>query len=156
MWFDFSQSACITTQTPIEADFPQQMTKALLTETNKTYVCTPTDQGYLLTPKRMFSAEKNAFNPVVSISATREDAQTTLTLNGSPAKFTRVFYWLFNLCALVMEVLLLVIFCPSDLDPIFPVFIPLILIVFSFLLTWLGTKLSFRAVVKTIERMLCP
>lgn len=156
MWFDFSQSACITVPTPIGEGFSDRLTKNLLIEANLAYRCSPTAEGYLLVPKQGLAGTKNSFMPKVSISVSQKDSQTTLKLEGRPLDFVLIFSWVFILVCMLLEFLCLFVLSITGFEDFFPIFIPPVMMAFAYLLASLGTKVSFRAVVKTIERMLCP
>lgn len=153
MWYDFSQSACITAPTPVQENFPERLAKNLLVEANMAYTCTPTAEGYLLTPKQGLTGTKNSYMPKVSISVSQKDTQTTLKLEGRPLDFVLIFSWVFILGCILLEFFCLFVLSVTGFEDVFPIFIPFILMVFAYLLASLGTKFSFRTVVKTIERM---
>ena len=152
--FDFSQTTVLTAPSEIDENFPSRFSKKLLSEAYMNYSCVPTDSGYLLKPLFHSTAYKNSFSPEISVFVSHNSNQTTLTLEGKPLQFVRVFIWLYICFALLFEVIMLIIAFVSGLDSIVPLFIPLILAVFGYFLCYFGTKNAFNAVVSTMKRLL--
>ena len=118
------------------------------------YSCAQTDSGYFLKPAFRNMPYRNSFVPEVDIVVSCNDAQTVLHMSGQPVKFVRVFMTIWFYFLLIMEVFLLVLTISSNLDSLFPVFIPIIMCVFGYLLCKIATGATFRSVVKAIQKEL--
>ena len=118
------------------------------------YVCTQTDAGYYLKPTFHNMSYRNSFVPEIDIVVSRNDAQTILYIGGRPVKFVRVFMTIYFCFALMMEILLLVLAITSNLDSLFPVFIPIILCVFGYLLCKIATTTTFKSIMKAFQKEL--
>lgn len=75
-----------------------------------------------------------------------------LHITGQPSKFVRIFMTLWFGFLVLMEVFLLIHAITSNLDSIIPVFIPIVMCVFGYLLCKLGTKATFNSVVNAIQK----
>ena len=128
--------------------------KSIRKHTDWNYTCTQTDSGYYLKPTFRDMPYRNSFVPEIDVVVSHNDAQTIMYMNGQPVKFVRVFMAIWFGFALMMEVFLLVLACTSNLDSLFPVFIPLIMCAFGYLLCKIATGATFRSVVKAIQKEL--
>lgn len=131
-------------------DLPQLIRK----HTDWDYTCTQTDRGYYLKPTFHNMPYRNSFVPEIDIVVSRNDAQTVLYMSGWPVKFVRIFMAIWFSLLLMMEVFLLVLAISSNLDRLFPVFIPLIMCAFGYLLCKIATGATFRSVIKAIQKEL--
>ena len=118
------------------------------------YSCVQTDRGYFLKPTFRNMPYRNSFVPEIDIVVTRNDAQTVLCMSGRPVKFVRIFMAIWFGFALMMEVFLFALAITSCLERLFPVFIPIILCVFGYLLCKIATGATFRSVVKASQKEL--
>ena len=71
---------------------------------------------------------------------------------GQPVKFVRDFMALWFSFLLAMEVFIVILAITSNLDSLFPLFIPLPMYAFGYLLCKLATKATFNSVVKAIKK----
>ena len=94
----------------------------------------------------------NSFVPVIDIVIYNGDSQTELKMIGQPVKFVRVFMALWFSFLLAMEVFFVILAITSNLDSLFPLFIPLAMCAFGYLLCKLATKATFNSVVKAIKK----
>ncbi len=118
------------------------------------YTCAQTDTGYFLKPTFRNMPYRNPFVPEIDIVVTCNDAQAVLYMSGRPVKFVRVFMAIWFSFLLMMEVFLLVPAITSSLESLFPVFIPLIMCAFGYLLCKTATRVTFRSVLKAIQKEL--
>ena len=98
---------------------------------------------------------RNSFVPEINIVISNRDSQTELQMIGQPVKFVRVFMALWFSFLLAMEVVFVILAIASSLDRLFPLFIPLAMCAFGYLLCKLATKATFNAVVKAIQKEFC-
>ena len=94
----------------------------------------------------------NSFVPEIDIVISNRDSQTELQMIGQPVKFVRVFMALWFSFLLAMEVFFVILAITSNLDRFFPLFIPLAMCVFGYLLCKFATKATFNSVVKAIKK----
>jgi len=150
----FSQTAehsIVNTTYPICLnDLPQLIRK----HTDWDYSCAQTDSGYLLQPTFHDMPYRNSFVPEIDIVVSRNNAQTILNVSGQPVKFVRVFMAAWFGFALMMEVFLLALAITSNLNSLFPVFIPIIMCVFGYVLCKIATRATFKSVMKAIQKEL--
>ncbi len=95
---------------------------------------------------------RNSFVPEIDIVISSRDSQTELQMIGQPIKFVRVFMTLWFSFLLAMEVFFIILAITSNLDSLFPLFIPLAMCVFGYLLCKFATKAAFNSVVKAIKK----
>ena len=118
------------------------------------YSCAQTDSGYFLKPTFRDMPCRNSFVPEIDVVVSHNNAQIVLHMSGQPVKSVRVFMAIGFGFALMMEVFLLALAITSNLDSLFPVFIPLIMCAFGYLLCKIATGATFRSVVKAIQKEL--
>ena len=95
---------------------------------------------------------RNSFVPEINIVISNRDSQTELQMIGHPVKFVRVFMALWFSFLLAMEIVFVILAIASSLDRLFPLFIPLAMCAFGYLLCKLATKATFNSVVKAIKK----
>ena len=95
---------------------------------------------------------RNSFVPEIEIVISDRDSQTELQMIGQPVKFVRVFMALWFSFLMAMEVFFVILAITSNLDSLFPLFIPLAMCAFGYLLCKLATKATFTSVVKAIKK----
>ena len=120
------------------------------TDLDYTYQQKPT--GCSLKPTFRNMPFRNSFVPEIDIVISNRDSKTELQMIGRPVKFVRVFMALWFGFSSLMEIFLLILAITSNMDSIIPVFIPIVLCVFGYLLCELGTKATFNSVVKAIQK----
>ena len=98
---------------------------------------------------------RNSFVPEINIVISNRDSQTEQQMIGQPVKFVRVFMALWFSFLLAMEIVFVILAIASSLDRLFPLFIPLAMCAFGYLLCKLATKATFNAVVKAIQKEFC-
>lgn len=131
-------------------NFPESIRK----HTNWNYSYVQTDRGCFLKPAFHDMPYRNSFVPEIDIVVSRSDVQTILCISGQPVKFVRIFMAIVFSFLLMMEVVLLALTITSDLDNLFPVFIPIIICAFGYLLCKIATGATFKSVVKAIQKEL--
>ena len=94
----------------------------------------------------------NSFVPEIDVVISNHNSQTELQMIGQPVKFVRVFMALWFSFLLVLEVFFIILAITSNLDRLFPLFIPLAMCAFGYLLCKLATKATFNSVVKAIKK----
>ena len=95
---------------------------------------------------------RNSFVPEIDIIIFNRDSQTELQMIGQPIKFVRIFMASWFSFLLTMEVFFIILAITSNLDSLFPLFIPLAMCAFGYLLCKLATKATFSSVVKAIKK----
>ena len=98
---------------------------------------------------------RNSFVPEIDIVISNRDSQTELQMIGQPVKFVRIFMALWFGFLSLMEVFLLILAITSNLDSIIPIFIPIVMCAFGYLLCKLATKATFNSVVNAIKKEFC-
>ncbi len=151
----------IFTQTSVHsisgATYPiclNNLPESIRKHTNWNYSCVQTDRGCFLKPAFHDMPYRNSFVPEIDIVVSRSDVQTILCISGQPVKFVRIFMAIVFSFLLMMEVVLLALTITSDLDNLFPVFIPIIICAFGYLLCRIATGATFKSVVKAIQKEL--
>ena len=116
------------------------------------YVYQQKTTGCRLKPTFRNMPYRNSFVPEIDIVISIHDSQTELQMIGQPVKFVRVFMALWCSFLLAIEGLFVIIAITSNLDSLFPLFIPLAMCAFGYLLCKLTTKATFNTVVKAIKK----
>lgn len=120
--------------------------------TDWNYTYQQKSEGCLLKPTFRNMPYRNSFVPEIDIVISNRDSKTALQMIGQPVKSVRVFMALWFGFLLVMEGFLVILAITSSLDSLFPLFIPLALCAFGYLLCKLATKATFNSVVKAIKK----
>ena len=94
----------------------------------------------------------NSFVPEIDVVISNHNSQTELQMIGQPVKFVRVFMALWFSFLLALQVYFIILAITSNLDGLFPLFIPLVMCAFGYLLCKLATKATFNSVVKAIKK----
>ena len=94
----------------------------------------------------------NSFVPEIDVVISNHNSQTELQMIGQPVKFVRVFMALWFSFLLALQVYFIILAITSNLDGLFPLFIPLAMCAFGYLLCKLATKATFNSVVKAIKK----
>ena len=94
----------------------------------------------------------NSFVPEIDVVISNHNSQTELQIIGQPVKFVRVFMALWFSFLLALQVYFIILAITSNLDGLFPLFIPLAMCAFGYLLCKLATKATFNSVVKAIKK----
>ena len=115
-----------------------------------TYQRKPT--GCSLKPTFRNMSYRNSFLPEIDIVISNRDSHTELQMIGQPVKFVRVFMALWFSFLMAAEVFFVILAITSNLDSLYPLFIPLVFCAFGYLLCKLATKVIFRSVVKAIKK----
>ena len=116
------------------------------------YAYQPKATGCSLKPTFRNMPYRNSFLPVIDIVISNRDSQTELQMIGQPVKFVRVFMTLWFGFLLAMEAFFVILAVTSHLDSYIPLFIPLAMYAFGYLLCKLATKATFNSVVKVIKK----
>ena len=94
----------------------------------------------------------NSFVPEIDVVISNQNSQTELQMIGQPVKFVHVFMALWFSILLALQVYFIILAITSNLDGLFPLFIPLVMCAFGYLLCKLATKATFNSVVKAIKK----
>ena len=108
--------------------------------------------GCFLKPTFRNMSYRNSFVPEIDVVISNHNSQTELQIIGQPVKFVRVFMALWFSFLLALEVFFIILAITSNLDRLFPLFIPLAMCAFGYLLCKLATKATFNAIVKAIKK----
>ena len=120
--------------------------------TDLDYAFTRTETGCFLKPTFRNMSYINSFVPEIDVVVSKENGQTALHMKGRPVMLVRVIMYILFAQAAVFELILLLIAATSAMDNLFPVFIPIILAVFGYLLCKVTTKVTFRSVMNAIRK----
>ena len=115
------------------------------------YSFTQTDSGCFLKPTFRSMPYHNSFVPEIDVVVSHNDTQTVLHFRGQPVKAVRIFMGFWFGFLLLMELPFFILAFTSHMDSNFPVFIPLLMMVFGYLLCKLATRATFRSIVKAIQ-----
>ena len=126
--------------------------RAIYQHTEWNYLSVATENGYFLRPSFRNMPYRNSFAPEINVVVSREEGQTVLRMEGRPTDFVRIYMRFLLIAAAAFEAIVLIIAATDGVEDIFPIFIPLILFVFGYLLCKLATKASFRSAVKGIRK----
>ncbi|MBQ8212782.1 MAG: hypothetical protein IJZ80_02140 [Clostridia bacterium] len=148
----FTQIANHSINNTICSDFFKKVPEAILKHTDWNYSCQQTDNGCFLKPIFRNMPYRNSFVPEIDIVVSFHEGNTILHISGQPVKSVRIFMALWFVFFLMMEMLLLILAIGSQLDSIFPVFVPIGMCTFGYLLCKLATKATFNSVVNAIQR----
>lgn len=148
----FTQETKYNISSTIGSDFFAKIPEAIRKHTDWEYSCQEKDSGCYLKPTFKNMPYRNAFVPEIEIDVSCNDTETTLRMRGQPVKSVRVFMALWFGLLLVIELILLALAITSNLSSVFLVFIPVGICLFSYLLCELATKITFKSVVKAIQR----
>lgn len=120
--------------------------------TDLDYAFTRTEKGGFLKPTFRNMPYRNSFVPEIDVTVSDENGQIALEMTGRPEKMVRIIMYVWFVQAAFFELILLLIAATSGMDNIFPLFIPVIMIVFGYLLCKITTKVTFRSVVNAIRK----
>ena len=148
----FALTAKYSINTTICSDFFEKLPEVIRKHTGWDYSYQQRDTGCALKPTFRNMPYRNSFVPEIEIVISNRDSQTELQLIGQPIKSVRIFMALWVGFLLVMEVFFIFLAITSNLDRLFPLFIPLAMCAFGYLLCKLATKATFNSVVKAIKK----
>ena len=120
--------------------------------TNWDYAYHQKPTGCSLKPTFRNMPYRNSFVPEIDIVVSNHEAYTMLHITGQPVKFVRIFMALWFGFLSLMEVFSLILTITSNPDGIIPIFIPIVMCAFGYLLCKFGTKATFNSVIKSIKK----
>ena len=126
--------------------------EVILQHTDWDYAYHQKTTGCNLKPTFRNMPYRNSFVPEIDIVVSNHEAYTMLHITGQPVKFVRIFMALWLGFLSLMEVFLLILTITSNLDSIIPIFIPIVMCAFGYLLCKFGTKATFNSVIKAIKK----
>lgn len=135
-------------------DYPKKLPEAIQKHTDWDYSYEQTESGLLLKPTFQNMPYKNSFVPELSVTITEKGDEAVLQMTGKPVKAVRIFNICFCAFLLIIEILLLLLFITSGIRSIFPLFIPIAIILLNFLIIKVGTASTFKSVVRAISKEL--
>jgi len=148
----FAQTANHCIDNTIYSNLFNTLPDIILKHTDWDYLCQLTDAGCFLKPTFRNMPHRNSFLPEIDIVALSSGEHTILQMCGQPVKNVRVFMAIWVISLLFMELCFLALTVTSVLDSIFPVFIPIGLCAFGYLLCKLCTKAAFNSIFKAIQQ----
>ena len=148
----FSVSETYTINGPTTVEFSEHLLKTIYRYAGWKYNYTQKAEGYLLIPTFRDMSYRNSFVPEISVIVSQSNGRTTLHMKGQPVKVVRAFMGLWFAGVLGMELLLLLIAVISGLDSLSILFVPIFMGVFGYLLCKVTTRVTFRSVVKAIQK----
>ena len=148
----FTEKATHCINNAISTNSFELLPEVIRQHTNWYYAYHPKPTGCNLMPTFRNMPYRNSFVPEIDIVISNRDSKTELQMIGRPVKFVRVFMALWFSFLLAMEVFFVILAITSKLDSLFPLFIPLAMCAFGYLLCKLATKATFNSVVKAIKK----
>jgi len=148
----FTQMAKHRMNNDVYSDFLSKLPEAIRKHTDWEYSYQQNNAGCFLKPTFRNMPYKNAFVPEICIIVSNHEAYTMLHITGQPVKFVRIFMALWFSFLLAMEAFFIILSITSSLDSLFPLFIPLAMCAFGYLLCKLATKATFNSVVNAIKK----
>lgn len=148
----FTQTAEHKINSTANSDFLQKLPEVIRMHTGWEYTYQQRKDGCFLKPTFRNMPYRNSFVPEIDIIASNHEVHTMLHITGQPVKYVRIFMTLWFGILALMEVCWLILAITSNLDSIIPVFIPIAMCVFGYLLCKLGTKATFNSVVNAIRK----
>ena len=148
----FTEMATHCINNTISTNSFELLPEVIRQHTDWDYVYQQKPTGCNLKPTFRNMPYRNSFVPEIDIVISNRDSKTELQMIGRPVKFVRVFMAFWFSFLLVMEVFIVILAITSSLDSLFPLFIPLAMCIFGYLLCKLATKATFNSVVKAIKK----
>ena len=148
----FTEIANCSVNNTIHSDFLKTLPDVILKHTDWDYSCQETDTGCFLKPTFRHMPYRNSFVPEIDVVVSSCGEHTILQMRGQPVKFVRIFMAIWFISLLMFELCSLVLAITSKLDSFFPVFVPIGMCAFGYLLCKLATKATFNSVTKAIRR----
>ena len=148
----FTERATHCINKTIPANSFEILPEVIRQHTNWDYAYHQKPTGCSLKPTFRNMPYRNSFVPEIDIVVSNHEAYTMLHITGQPVKFVRIFMALWFGFLSLMEVFLLILAITSNLDGIIPIFIPIVMCAFGYLLCKFGTKATFNSVVKAIKK----
>ena len=148
----FAERATHCINKTISANGFERLPEVIHQHTDWDYAYHQKPTGCNLQPTFRNMPYRNSFVPEIDIVITNRNSQTELQMIGQPVKLVRVFMALWFSFLLAMEVFSVILAIASNLDSLFPLFIPLAMCAFGYLLCKLATKATFNSVVKAIKK----
>lgn len=148
----FAELATYYLNKPFSTDDFETLPAVIRKYTDWDYTYQQKSEGCLLKPTFRNMPYRNSFVPEIDMVISNRDSETELQMLGQPVKFVRVFMALWFGFLLVMEGFLVILAITSSLDGLLPLFIPLAMSAFGYLLCKLATKAAFNSVVKAIKK----
>lgn len=147
----FSQTLECRINNIVYSDSFQKLPELIRKHSDLEYEYQKRDEGCFLKPTFRNMPYRNSFVPEIDITLSNYEHYTMLHITGKPVKFVRVFTGVFFSILSLMEVFLLILAVTFRLDSIYPVFIPIVMCVFVYLLCQFGTKITFLSVIKVLK-----
>ena len=148
----FTEIANCSFNNAIPSTFFRALPDVILKYTDWDYSCQETDTGCFLKPTFRHMPCRNSFVPEIDVVVSSCGEHTILQMRGQPVKFVRIFMAIWFVFLLMFELCFLVLAITSKLDSIFPVFVPIGMCAFGYLLCKLATKTTFHSVINAIRR----
>ena len=148
----FTEIANCSFNNAIPSTFFRALPDVILKYTDWEYSCQETDTGCFLKPTFRHMPCRNSFVPEIDVVVSSCGEHTILQMRGQPVKFVRIFMAIWFVFLLMFELCFLVLAITSKLDSIFPVFVPIGMCAFGYLLCKLATKATFNSVINAIRR----
>lgn len=136
------------------SDILNALPNVIRQHTGLDYALSRTDTGCFLKPTFRTMPHRNSFVPEINIVVSNNDTQTILLVQGQPVKFIRCFIAFWFGFLLMMDVVLLALAITGNLDSLFPFLVTVILHIFGYLLCKIGTRSTFRSIMKAIQKEL--
>ena len=152
MSFLFTETANCSVNNAIHSNFLKALPDVILKHTDWDYSYRETDTGCLLTPTFRHMPHRNSFVPEIDVVASNCAEHTILQMCGRPVRFARILMAIWFISLSILELCLLFLAITAKLDHIFPVFIPIGMCTFGYLLCKLATKATFNSVIEAIRR----
>ena len=136
----------------ISSDYCDNLPEVIRKHTDWNYSYQQKTTGCFLKPIFRNRPYRNSFVPEIDIVISSHDSQNVVQMSGRPVKPVRVFMALWFSILLVVVAFFIILAITSKLESLFPIFIPLVMCAFGYLLCKLATKVAFNSVVKAIKK----
>ena len=150
----FAQTAEYSIDSTISPVCLNDLPNLIRKHTDWDYSFTQTETGCFLKPTFRNMPYRNSFVPEIDVVVLHNDSHAIFHMRGQPVKFVRIFMVFWFSFLLMMEVFLLALVITSNLDSLFPVFVPMIMCALGYLLCKIATGAAFKTVIKAIQEEL--
>lgn len=152
MGIGFSQISEHQTNAIPNSDHIRSLPDVIRRQTGIKYSCEKRDGGYFLKPEFLLFdiSRRNSFVPEIDVTVSCKNGETSLHIKGQPVKLLRLFMIVWISFSLLLQIVFFGLMIFSEYESIYPLFIPFLLCLFGYSLCKIGTKITFRKVVKVI------
>lgn len=152
MNFGFARKTSLKTLKPVNEASLSGLITTIQNDYDIVYTYNVNQNEILLKPRFQFNFMRNSFWPEVKGKISNHASHTILSITCRPTKFIYYFLAFYIGFAALMEVACIFSFFTNGIEYNIPLIIPLILCVFAYLLTAIGSAVCSRRVISLIEK----